>query len=162
MQITETENELFSEGLGYSFNNKHLVNVGVVAKKWLKKFDLENPVYYADFNWDNVTMMHKKHKVVFEELPKFPAVRRDLALLLDKNIKFSQVKVVAEKTERKILREVGLFDVYEGKGVPEGKKSYAVSFILRDDKGTLNDKFIEKTMQKLVEQFKREFGAVLR
>lgn len=162
MQITETENELFSEGLSYSFNNKHLLNLGIVAKKWLKKFDIENPVYYADFNWDNVSMLHKKHKVIFEELPKFPAVRRDLALLLDKSIKFSQIKDVAERTERKILREVDLFDVYEGKGVPEGKKSYAVSFILRDDKGTLNDKFIEKTMQKLVDQFSRELGAVLR
>jgi phenylalanyl-tRNA synthetase beta chain len=162
MQIAETENELFSEGLSYSFNNKHLLNLGIVAKKWLKKFDIENPVYCADFNWDNVSMLHKKHKVIFEELPKFPAVRRDLALLLDKNIKFSQIKDVAERTERKILREVDLFDVYEGKGVPEGKKSYAVSFILRDDKGTLNDKFIEKTMQKLVDQFNRELGAVLR
>ncbi|HSO88360.1 MAG TPA: phenylalanine--tRNA ligase subunit beta, partial [Draconibacterium sp.] len=162
MQITETENELFAEGLAYSFNNKHLLNIGIVAKKWLKKFDIENPVYYADFNWDNVSMLHKKHKVIFEELPKFPAVRRDLALLIDKNIKFSQIKDVAERTERKILREVDLFDVYEGKGVPEGKKSYAVSFILRDDKGTLNDKFIEKTMQKLVDQFNRELGAILR
>ena len=162
MQITETDNELFSEGLSYSFNNKALLNLGIVAKKWLKKFDLENPVYYADFYWDNITMFHKKHRVVFEELPKFPAVRRDLALLIDKNIKFSQIKEVAEKTERKILRDVDLFDVYEGKGVPDGKKSYAVSFILRDDKGTMNDKFIEKTMQKLVEQFKREIGAVLR
>jgi phenylalanyl-tRNA synthetase beta chain len=81
MQIAETENELFSEGLSYSFNNKHLLNLGIVAKKWLKKFDIENPVYCADFNWDNVSMLHKKHKVIFEELPKFPAVRRDFALV---------------------------------------------------------------------------------
>jgi phenylalanyl-tRNA synthetase beta chain len=162
MQIAETENELFSEGLSYSFNNKHLLNLGIVAKKWLKKFDIENPVYCADFNWDNVLIHHKRHKVVFEELPKFPAVRRDLALLIDKKIKFEQIKETAYKVERKILREVDLFDVYEGKGVPEGKKSYAVSFILRDDKGTLNDKLIEKTMQKLVDTFNRELGAVLR
>ena len=162
MQITETENELFSEGLSYSFNNKTLLNFGIVAKKWLKKFDLENPVYYADFNWDNVLILHKRHKVIFEELSKFPAVRRDLALLIDKNVKFSQIKDVAERTERKILREVDLFDVYEGKGIPENKKSYAVSFILRDDKATLNDKLIEKTMQKLVDTFNRELGAVLR
>ncbi|KAF0235960.1 MAG: phenylalanyl-tRNA synthetase beta [Prolixibacteraceae bacterium] len=162
MQISETENELFTEGLCYSFNNKTLLNFGIVAKKWLKKFDLENPVYFADFNWDNVLILHKRHKVVFEELPKFPAVRRDLALLIDKNIKFGQIKETAYKAERKILREVDLFDVYEGKGVPEGKKSYAVSFILRDDKGTLSDKLIEKTMQKLVGQFNRELGAELR
>jgi len=162
MQISETENELFSEGLSYSFNNKMLLNFGIVAKKWLKKFDFENPVYYADFNWDNVLILHKKHKVIFEELPKFPAVRRDLALLIDKSIKFEQIKETAYKVERKILREVDLFDVYEGKGVPEGKKSYAVSFILRDDKATLNDKLIEKTMQKMVDTFNRELGAVLR
>ena len=162
MQISETENELFSEGLSYSFNNKMLLNFGIVAKKWLKKFDLENPVYYADFNWDNVLIHHKRHKVVFEELPKFPAVRRDLALLIDKKVKFEQIKETAYKVERKILREVDLFDVYEGKGIPEDKKSYAVSFILRDDKGTLNDKLIEKTMQKLVDTFNRELGAELR
>ena len=162
MQISETENELFSEGLSYSFNNKTLLNLGIVAKKWLKKFDFESPVYYADFNWDNVLIHHKRHKVIFEELPKFPAVRRDLALLIDKAVKFEQIKETAYKVERKILREVDLFDVYEGKGVPEGKKSYAVSFILRDDKGTLNDKLIEKTMQKLVDTFNRELGAVLR
>ena len=162
MQISETENELFSEGLSYSFNNKTLLNLGIVAKKWFKKFDLENPVYYADFNWDSVLILHKRHKVIFEELPKFPAVRRDLALLIDKAIKFDQIKETAYKVERKILREVNLFDVYEGKGVPEGKKSYAVSFILRDDKGTLNDKLIEKTIQKLVDTFDKELGAVLR
>lgn len=162
MQISETTDELFSEGLSYSFNNKHLLNLGIVAKKWLKKFDIENPVYYADFDWDSISILHKKHKVLFEELPKFPAVRRDLALLIDKSVKFSTIKELAYHTERKILREVDLFDVYEGKGVPEGKKSYAVSFILRDDKATLNDKLIEKTMQKLVETYKRELGAELR
>ncbi len=162
MQISEIDNELFSEGLTYTFNNKHLLNLGIVAKKWLKKFDLENPVYYADFNWDNLLILHKRHKVIFEELPKFPAVRRDLALLIDKKVKFEQIKETAYKVERKILREVDLFDVYEGKGIPEDKKSYAVSFILRDDKATLNDKLIEKTMQKMVDTFNRELGAVLR
>ena len=162
MQISEIENELFSEGLNYTFNNKSLLDVGIVAKKWLKKFDLENSVYYADFNWDNVFMLYKKHKVIFEELPKFPAVRRDLALLIDKSVKFEQIKDIAYKVERKILREVDLFDVYEGKGIPENKKSYAVSFILRDDKGTLNDKQIEKTMQKMVDTFNRDLGAELR
>jgi phenylalanyl-tRNA synthetase beta chain len=162
MQISETENELFSEALTYSFNNKTVVSIGGVAKKWLKKFDIENPVFYADFNWDNLFSIHKKHKVLFEELPKFPAVRRDLALLIDKAVKFDQIKEIANKVERKILREVDLFDVYEGKGIPENKKSYAVSFILRDDKATLNDKQIEKTMQKMVDTFGRELGAELR
>ncbi len=162
MQVSEIEDELFSTALNYTFNNKWLLNVGIVSPGWLKKFDVENPVYIADFNWDNVLMLHKKLKVTFGELPKFPAVQRDLALLIDKQVKFSQIKEVAERTERKILREVDLFDVYEGKGIPENKKSYAVSFILRDDKGTLNDKLIDKTMQKLIESFKRELGAELR
>jgi phenylalanyl-tRNA synthetase beta chain len=162
MQISEIENELFSEVLSYSFNNKVLLNLGIVAKKWLKKFDIENPVYFADFNWDSIFSIHKKHKVLFEELPKFPAVRRDLALLIDKTVKFDQIREIAYKVERKILREVDLFDVYEGKGIPDNKKSYAVSFILRDDKATLNEKQIEKTMQKMVETFSRELGAELR
>jgi phenylalanyl-tRNA synthetase beta chain len=162
LQVSETENELFAEGLSYGFNNKELVNLGIVAPKWLKKFDIENPVYYADFNWDNVFVLHKKHKVLFEELPKFPAVRRDLALLIDKNVKFGQIKDLAFKVERKILREVDLFDVYQGKGIPENKKSYAVSFILRDDKSTLNEKQIEKTMQKMVTTLNRELEAELR
>lgn len=162
LQVSEVSDELFAEGLNYAGNNKTLVNIGIVAKKWLKKFDVDAPVYYADFNWDNVLILHKKHKVLFEELPKFPAVRRDLALLIDKSVKFSKIKELAYYTDRKILREVDLFDVYEGKGVPDGKKSYAVSFILRDDKATLNDKQIEKTMQKLIETYKRELGAELR
>ncbi|WP_347840555.1 phenylalanine--tRNA ligase subunit beta [uncultured Draconibacterium sp.] len=162
MQLTDCEDELFSEGLTYSFNNKIVLNMGIVAGKWLKKFDIENPVYYADFNWDNVFQAHKKHKVLFNELPKFPAVRRDLALLIDKEVKFSQIKATAFKMERQLLREVDLFDVYEGKGVPAGKKSYAISFILRDDNKTLKDKQIDKTMQKLIQAFNRELGAELR
>jgi phenylalanyl-tRNA synthetase beta chain len=162
MQITETENELFSEGLKYVYNQKTLLEMGMVAKKWLKKFDIENQVYFADLNWDNIFQLHKKHHVIFEELPKFPAVRRDLALLIDKSVKFSQIKETAFKIERKILQEVDLFDVYEGKGVPADKKSYAVSFILRDDFNTLNEKLIDKTMQKLIAAFGREFGAELR
>ncbi len=161
-QITETENELFSEGLTYVFNNKIVLEMGIVAGKFSKKQGIENPVYYADFNWDNVFDVHKKHNVLFEELPKFPAVRRDLALLLDKKITFSQIKEVAFKVERQLLRNVDLFDVYEGNGVPTGKKSYAVSFILRDNQRTLKDKQIDKTMQKLIAAFGRELGAELR
>ena len=162
IKIADSQNELLSEGLSYTDNNKLVVELGIVSKKILKKFGLQNPVFYADFRWDAVIARQAKHKVVFEELPKFPAVRRDLALLIDKNIRFQQIEELAYKNERKILREVGLFDVYEGQGIPEGKKSYAVSFILRDDMHTLNDKLIDKTMQKLVAAFERELGAQLR
>uniref|UniRef100_UPI00321641D6 phenylalanine--tRNA ligase subunit beta n=1 Tax=uncultured Draconibacterium sp. TaxID=1573823 RepID=UPI00321641D6 len=162
LQVSETGNELFAEGLAYSFNNKVILELGIVAGQWLKKFDIENPVYYADFDWGRILTELKKHKVTFEELPKFQAVRRDLALLIDKSVKFSQIKETAFKMERQLLREVDLFDVYEGKGVPAGKKSYAVSFILRDDNKTLKDKQIDKTMQKFIAAFGREFNAELR
>ena len=162
MQISETEHELLAEGLTYRSNNKTVLELGIVSKPVLKKMDIDAPVYYADFDWGQILLHQKKHKVIFSELPKFPAVRRDLALLVDQPVKFSQICGVALKTERQILREVNLFDVYEGKGIPSGKKSYAVSFILRDDLHTLNDKQIDKTMQKLTEAFSRELGAQLR
>lgn len=162
LQLSETKNELFSEGIGYLENNKTVLEIGTVSKRFLKKFEVENPVYYADFNWNAVMSKNARHKILFEELPKFPAVRRDLALVIDKQVKFREIEEVAYKTERKILRETGLFDVYEGKGIPEGKKSYAVSFVLRDDLRTLNDKQIDKTMQKLVAAFERDLGAQLR
>ncbi|WP_167606255.1 phenylalanine--tRNA ligase subunit beta [Maribellus sediminis] len=161
-QVAASESELFSDGLSYTYNNKVVLELGIVAGSFLKKFDIDSPVYYADFNWDNVFHAHKKHKVLFDELPKFPAVRRDLALLIEKSITFNQIKQLAFKSERQLLREVDLFDVYEGKGVPEGKKSYAVSFILRDDNKTLNDKQIDKTMQRLIAAFGRDLAAELR
>ncbi len=162
LQINDSENELFSAGLNYKFNNKTLAEFGFVNKKMLKKFDIENPVFYADLHWDAIMLQHKRHEIEFIELPKFPAVRRDLALLLNKSVTFAQLKDAAFKTERQILRDVDMFDVYEGKSIPENKKSYALSFILRDDQRTLNDKQIDKTMQKLITVFKREFEAELR
>jgi phenylalanyl-tRNA synthetase beta chain len=162
LKVAETSNELFAEGIVYTANNKIVLELGTVAKQFLKKFEIENPVYYAFIKWEEALLIHSKNRIVFEELPKFPAVRRDLALVIDKQVKFRQIEEVAYKTERNILKETGLFDVYEGKGIPEDKKSYAVSFILRDDLRTLNDKQIEKTMQKLVAAFERELGAQLR
>ena len=146
----------------YSFGKKILLETGCVSDAHLKKFEIDDPVFYADFHWGRLLKMQIRNEVLFTGLPKFPAVRRDLALLVDKSTKFSQIKELACKTERNILQEVGLFDVYEGKGIGEGKKSYAVSFILRDDKRTLNDKQIDKTMQKIVAAFERELGAQLR
>lgn len=162
MQIIETDNELFSEGIRYTADNKPVAEMGIVAGKWLKKFELESPVYFAEIFWEHAFKLHARHKVAFKELPKFPAVRRDLALLLDKPVKFRQLQETAFNTEKQILQEVDLFDVYEGKGIPAGKKSYALSFILRDNNRTLNEKQIEKTMQKLVNAFAREYNAELR
>lgn len=162
MQIDETMNELLADGLDYKANNKTVLEIGIIAKSILKKFDLETPVYYANFKWEYLIDLKKKHKVTFEELPKFHTVRRDLALLIDKTVKFSQIKTTAFNTERQVLNSVNLFDVYEGQGIPESKKSYAVSFILRDNRQTLTEKQIDKTMQKLIAAFQRELGATLR
>ena len=155
-------NELISEGVQYFINGKKLVEFGVVSAKTLKAFGIENPVYFADFSMDAVFVELKNNKVVFAELPKYPEVRRDLALLLDKTVQFNQLRDLAFRSERKLLQSVDLFDVYEGKGVPEGKKSYALSYILRNDEMTLNDKQIEKIMQKFVSTYERELGAQLR
>jgi len=155
-------NELISEGIQYFINGKKLVEFGVVSGKTLKAFGIENPVYFADFSMDVLFVELKNNKVVFAELPKYPEVRRDLALLLDKTVQFNQLRDLAFRSERKLLQSVDLFDVYEGKGVPEGKKSYAISYILRNDEMTLNDKQIEKIMQKLVSTYERELGAQLR
>jgi phenylalanyl-tRNA synthetase beta chain len=155
-------NAVISEGIQYSINGKKLVEFGVVSGKTLKSFSIENPVYFADFYMDVLFIELKNNKVLFAELPKYPEVRRDLALLLDKNVQYNQLRDLAFRSERKLLQSVDLFDVYEGKGVPEGKKSYALSYILRDDEKTLNDKQIEKIMQKLVSTYERELGAQLR
>jgi phenylalanyl-tRNA synthetase beta chain len=160
--IQESENELFSSGIGISLGKNLLVELGFVNAAWLKKADLGVPVFYADFDWNRILLEHKKNTTRFTEVPRYPEVRRDLALVLDKRIKFSELQGIALKTERHLLKNVDLFDVFEGKGIPEGKKSYAVSFILRDDTKTMTDKIIEKTMEKLLAAFEKELGAKLR
>lgn len=162
LKISETGNEIFSEGLTYHFNNTKLLEMGIVHPKWARKFDLENPVFYADFDWGQMLWEHKRNKVKFSELPKYPEVRRDLALVLDNEIKFSTLKSIAFASERQLLRSVNLFDVYTGKGVPEGKKSYAISYILRDDTKTLNDKQIDKAMERILMAYEKQLGAKLR
>ena len=154
--------DLITEGIQYFVNGRKLVEFGTISGKTLKVFDIDNPVYFADFSMDVLFVELKNNKVVFAELPKYPEVRRDLALLLDKTVQFNQLRDLAFRSERKLLQSVDLFDVYEGKGVPEGMKSYAISYILRDDEKTLNDKQIERIMQKLVSTYERELGAQLR
>lgn len=155
--------DVISEGLRYTaYNTKEIARVGIVSKNLQKEFGIENTVFYAEVFMNKLHEVLKNSKTSFSELPKYPAVRRDLALLLDKSVEFQQVVDLAKKTERKLLRQVDLFDVYEGKGVPEDKKSYAVSFILRDDEKTLQDKQIEKIRSKLISTFEKELGAQLR
>lgn len=141
---------------------KRLATFGVVARKLLKAFDIDNEVCYADFNWKELLKAIKSVKVGYKELSKFPAVKRDLALLLDKKVQFAEIEKIAYETEKKLLKEVSLFDVYEGKNLEAGKKSYAVSFLLQDEIATLNDKQIDKIMSKLVANLENKLGAKLR
>ena len=146
----------------YSHNNKTLLEIGSVSKKYLSKFDIEQEVFYADLHWDNIIkMMPERQK--FKELAKFPKVKRDLALLIDKNVKFAQIKDLAFKSERKLLKEVSIFDVFEDESkLGQNKKSYAVSFIIQDETKTLKDKQIDKIMNKLTMTFQKQLGAELR
>jgi len=155
-------NDIFENGLQYSKNNKILVQFGVINKNVLNKFEIKQALYYADFNWDIVVNLMKSHHIQYREVPKFPEVRRDLALLVDKNVKFGDLQKLAFKTERNILKKVSLFDVYEGEKIEEGKKSYALSFILQDERKTLTDKLIDKTMRRLQSAFERDMQAVIR
>ena len=134
----------------------------VVTKKLLKAFDIDNEVYYADLNWKELMKAIRSVKISYKEISKFPAVKRDLALLLDKNVQFAEIEKIAYDTEKKLLKEVELFDVYEGKNLEPGKKSYAVSFLLQDESQTLNDKMIDKIMSKLVKNLEDKLGAKLR
>ena len=141
---------------------KRLATFGVVTKKLLKAFDIDNEVYYADLNWKELMKAIKNVKVSYSEISKFPAVKRDLALLLDKKVQFAEIEKIAYETEKKLLKEVSLFDVYEGKNLEAGKTSYAVSFLLQDETQTMNDKLIDKIMSKLVKNLEDKLGAKLR
>jgi phenylalanyl-tRNA synthetase beta chain len=161
-KIEEFANDIFAEGLNYSINNKVLLSLGLLNKKLLQRADIKVPVYYADFNWEVVMAAIKNNKIVFEELPRFPEVRRDLSMVLAKEIKFEQLRAIAVKTEKSLLRHVSLFDVYEGDKIEKGKKSYAVSFYLQDITKTLTDEQIDKIMTNLAKAFERELGAQIR
>ena len=150
---------------GMEFRTKDgqlLASFGLVNSNILEAFDIDQEVFYADFNWNLVLKISALNEFEVTELPKYPSVRRDLALLVDKTVKYAQLEQLALQTERKLLKQVDLFDVYEGKGVPEGKRSYALSFILQDTNSTLNDKTIDKTMGRIQQRFEKEVGAELR
>ncbi len=161
-QMETLVSEIYSEGIVYSFNNQKIAQLGIINKNILKQLDLQAEVYYADIHWTVLLNAIKKLKTAYKPLPKFPEVKRDLALLVDREVTFIAIKLWAQRTEKELLQSVSIFDVYEGQHLPEGKKSYAVSFLLRDDSKTLNDKQIEKTMEKLINAFKRELGAQIR
>ena len=156
------QNDLFSEGLTLSLNGKELLQIGSVAAAIRRRTDVKQDVYYLEMNFDALAKSTKKNRIVAGELSKFPEVKRDLALLVDKQVTFSSLRDVAFATERKLLKSVSLFDVYEGDKLPEGKKSYALSFILEDKTRTLDDKTIERVMSNLTRQFEERCGAQVR
>jgi phenylalanyl-tRNA synthetase beta chain len=155
------ENDVFAEGLALAVGKEVIVEFGTVKKLVLKHFDIKQEVLYADFAWDKI-QKYVSTKIKFTDIPKYPEVRRDLALLLDESVKFEQIYNIAKQTEKGLLKDVNLFDVYQGNNLPEGKKSYAVSFILQDDSKTLTDTQIDKIMSKLQGNFESQLGASLR
>ena len=157
-----TQSDLFAEGLTMSLNGKELLQIGVVSSKLRRLTDVKQEVYYLEMNFDALVRSTKKHRIAAEELSKFPEVKRDLALLVDRDVTFAALRSVALATERKLLKNVSLFDVYEGDKLPEGKKSYALSFILEDKTRTLDDKTIERVMANLTRQFEQQCGAQVR
>jgi len=160
-QNTPVENDVFAEGIGFTYGKDVLVEMGTVKKSILKHFDIKQEVFYADFNWDLVLKL-LSNKIKYTAIPKYPEVRRDFALLVDSSVAFESVYKVARQTEKSLLKEINLFDVYEGQNLPEGKKSYAVSFIIQDATKTLTDTQIDKIMSKLQNNFETELGAQLR
>ena len=161
--VSKGTNDVFASSLTVaSREGEVLMEFGVVSPRLLHLFDLSQPVYYADINWTLLIKKTRRHHITFAEISKFPAVSRDLALLLDKNVDFAEIERVAFATERKLLKKVELFDVYEGEHIESGKKSYAVNFVLQDETKTLTDKQIDKTMQNLIRNLQSQLGAQLR
>ncbi|MCB0451065.1 MAG: phenylalanine--tRNA ligase subunit beta [Confluentibacter sp.] len=156
------ENDLFSEGISLVAAKYKLVDFGLIKKPILKHFDISQDVLFADFNWDAILELVKYQKVGFKAIPKYQEVRRDFALLIDDNVTFESIYKLAKQSEKQLLKSVNLFDVYQGKNLPEGKKSYAVGFTLQDENKTLTDKQIDKIMSNLQSNFEKELGAELR
>lgn len=159
---TATNNDIFSEGLSFEQKNTTIVEFGIVKKKIADDLDVDSEVFYADFKWDEVLKLIPLKTLKFQPIPKYPGSQRDFALLLDDSVSFGDLRTAAFNTEKKVLKDVTLFDVYKDKNLPEGKKSYAVSFTFEDETKTLTDKQVDKIMDKLKKRFENDFGAALR
>ncbi|MCR4603908.1 MAG: phenylalanine--tRNA ligase subunit beta [Prevotella sp.] len=159
----KSDNPIFADGQQLeNRGGKKLIEMGILSKQLLKQFDLQQPVFFAELNWTQLMKASRKNEVLYTEIAKHPAVSRDLALLVDASVEFAQIEQVARQSEKKLLKSVELFDVYEGKNLPAGKKSYAVNFILQDEEKTMNDKQIDAIMQKLIANLKKQLNAELR
>jgi len=155
------QNDVFAEGLALAVGKEIIVEFGTIKKAILKHFDIKQEVLYADFNWGTI-QKYVSNKIKYADIPKYPEVRRDFALLVDEKIQFEQLFNIAKQSEKNLLKDINLFDVYQGNNLPEGKKSYAVSFILQDNSKTLTDTQIDKIMSKLQGDFESQLGASLR
>lgn len=162
LKIDESAKGYFAESITYTNNNKLVAETGRISKNYLARFDIGQDVFYSHIEWDHIMKMIRNNVISYNELPKYPSVKRDLAILLDKGTRFGQIREIAFKTEKNLLREVGLFDVYESDSLGTNKKSYAISFLLRDDLRTLTDKNIDKVMNNLIRAFENELGAKTR
>jgi len=162
IKVEEISNEIFAHGLTYKLKKQTLATIGIVHEDMLEQFDIETDVFYADMNYGKLLQLAEKNTITYKEIPKFPEVRRDLALLLDDDINFEQIRELAYQSERKFLKNVSVFDVYRGEKLGSNKKSYGVSFILQDEKQTLTDKQIDKIMNKFIKTFKDKLGAEIR
>jgi len=162
LTTSESNKHYFAESLSYHVNNKIVAEAGRISVNYLNKFDIGQDVYYGNIDWDLLMKLIKSHSISFHELPRYPSVRRDLSLLLDRGIQFRQIRDIAFKTEKNILHNVSLFDVYESDSLGKNKKSYAVSFVLRDDQRTMTDKHIDKIMNNLIRTFEKELNAQIR
>jgi phenylalanyl-tRNA synthetase beta chain len=161
VQEIEGKDDIFAGGLSYSIGNTLLFELGYVNPKLLMKFDIEQEVIFAEIRWDELLKLYTS-AISFKEMPKFPEVRRDLALLVDDSVEYAEIKKLALQTEKKLLKRVNLFDFYKGKGVAEGKKSYGVSFYLQDEGKTLTDTEIDRIMGKISDRLLKELKADLR
>jgi phenylalanyl-tRNA synthetase beta chain len=159
----EAPKDIFAEGLLFNISKgKNILTFGTVAKNIRKIFDINQEVFFAEISLSAIVNFVRQDKVTYKELARFPEVRRDLALVLDKDVNFTTLRDIAFKTERKLLKNVGLFDIYEGDKLPAGKKQYALSFIIQDEEKTLTDTHIEQIMTNLLNVFAKEVGATLR
>jgi len=159
---TDIHNEIYSPGLSIQTNEKTIVQYGSVKKSHLKNFDITSEIFIADFNWDAVIKLIRTKDEPVQEVSKFPQVRRDLSMMIDRNVSYAEIESISFKTEKNLLKEIRLFDVYEGEKIEAGKKSYAVTFILQDDRQTLTENQIDKIMNRLMEAFEKQAGAVIR
>jgi phenylalanyl-tRNA synthetase beta chain len=162
LTYSELTNSIFSDGQSILIQGKIVAELGWTSKKINKNFDLKQAVYFADLKWNTITELFKLNSIRYQEIPKTFEVRRDFSLLLNESISFHEIKQVAQKAEKKLLKSVDLFDVYEGENLEEGKKSYAVSFTIQDSSKTLTDEQIDKVMSKLQKNLATELGASLR